>query len=428
MEAAFLHLYKTFASRIEMFIGVSLVASIGYLVVCWVIRPTASGVVGKQWPTSFVWFVLGAGVIFRLTAIGIGPVASGDVFRYVWDGNVMAHGLNPYAYAPTDPALNHLHSENLPAILEFAAMPTIYPPFTEWVFAASYLLFGEQVLGIKLFLLLAECLTLWLLVLVLRESGRSPMLVALYALCPLPVLQFMTDAHADALAFPALVLMFLLWYRRKETGAFFAAGVAVLFKLMPALAIPVLWRHAPKNRKLAAIVIPGALIGLLYLPYILWQGHPFDALGAYSARWYFNGIIFDGLLVIVGSNELTHLIMLVLFGGWFLYCLFVQAEPSARLMRILTGFFLLSATVHPWYITWLAVLLPLSFSWSAVVWLCTINLANIVYIDYLSGHVWHLPIGWEILEYAPVIILFGWEIYKSRHSEHTLPISVSNQG
>ena len=33
------------------------------------------------------------------------PTLSDDMFRYVWDGRVQAHGISPYRYPPDAPQL-----------------------------------------------------------------------------------------------------------------------------------------------------------------------------------------------------------------------------------------------------------------------------------------------------------------------------------
>ena len=51
------------------------------------------------------YFLVGWALVFRLTAFWIPPVFSDDVYRYRWEGQVAAAGLNPYDYRPADAAV-----------------------------------------------------------------------------------------------------------------------------------------------------------------------------------------------------------------------------------------------------------------------------------------------------------------------------------
>ena len=100
--------------------------------------------------------IFGFAALFRLTLVPHEPVASDDIYRYVWDGRVAAHGINPFAYAPEDPRLAHLGTEDLPARVSFPEMRTIYPPLAQALFLVSHVLFGASVPGLKLLLVLAD--------------------------------------------------------------------------------------------------------------------------------------------------------------------------------------------------------------------------------------------------------------------------------
>jgi hypothetical protein len=297
--------------------------------------------------------------------------------------------------------------------MEFPNMPAIYPPFAEWVFAVSYGIFGEDPIGIKVFLLIAECLSVFLFIKILRELQKPLAMIAFYFLCPLPIMQFMIDAHMDAFAFPFVLLFFLLWLKRKTFSASVSLGFAIITKLLPVIFIPFFIKGEKNSRKLAILSVTTAVILVGYIPYVLWNGSPWESLGRYSARWYFNGPVFDVILPITGSNEMAHVIVAGLFIIWFLFIYSRQLPLLENLYFMLFGFFLLSATVHPWYVTWIALMLPLISRWSGVAYVTLINIANIVVINYKAFKIWHLSPGIEILEYTCIFILFFLEVRNS---------------
>src|SRR5437763_1627343 len=74
----------------------------------------------------------------RLMALFAPPYLSSDIYRYVWDGRVLAAGINPYRYIPTDPQLDHLRDPAIwPEINRSNYAPTIYPPAAQAIFFAA---------------------------------------------------------------------------------------------------------------------------------------------------------------------------------------------------------------------------------------------------------------------------------------------------
>jgi alpha-1,6-mannosyltransferase len=100
-------------------------------------------------------------ILARASFIGTKPLGSDDVYRYLWDGRVQSAGINPYRYAPDDPALTSLHTERLPALVNHPDLKTLYFPLCEWTFYVGYNFSGEHIWGFQLFILLAEMLTVY---------------------------------------------------------------------------------------------------------------------------------------------------------------------------------------------------------------------------------------------------------------------------
>ncbi len=49
--------------------------------------------------------VLLAGVAFRALLVGLPPMFSHDAYRYVWDAQLVAHGVSPWQHTVVDPVL-----------------------------------------------------------------------------------------------------------------------------------------------------------------------------------------------------------------------------------------------------------------------------------------------------------------------------------
>ena len=110
-------------------------------------------------PVSIPLFIIIMGIIFRITLIPAVPTTSPDVYRYLWEGKVTFHGINPYQVPPGSPLLNQYHSD-IWAKIGFKDMTTIYPPFAQLAFIVGHILSGDSVWGLKVVFLVCELITL----------------------------------------------------------------------------------------------------------------------------------------------------------------------------------------------------------------------------------------------------------------------------
>lgn len=354
-----------------------------------------------------------AGIVFRIVLIPINPIASDDVYRYLWDGKVQANGINPYTYAPNDEVLKHLHSELLPAKINFPSMKTIYPPYSQWMFLISYLIAGESVLGIKLLLLLSEIITMILIYLILSNYQISSKYSLIYILNPLPILQFFIDAHVDGFGITLFALFFYLISKNKLLYSYFALGLSITSKLITIMVYPFLLKGRSLRNFLALIIVPIVTVALIYLPYSI-NGFPFESLFIFAQKWYSNGVMFTLFQKIINDNFLARILSMSLFFINFLWLYFSRKNFKEKAYLVFILFFLFSPVVHPWYLTWVAFLTAINFRWSGVIFISTISISNIYAMNYLLRNKWEMNEWFLLLEYLPVIFLLIVEELKNR--------------
>jgi hypothetical protein len=226
--------------------------------VAWVVAVVAAFHLPRR---TAVAAALMAGTALRLAALAGPPTTSDDLYRYSWDGRVQAAGIDPYSEPPGSAALVTLREPWLwpdapgcaaihrPAGCTRINRPgqrTIYPPVAEAWFAAVYRVAGIgarykvwQVAG-----LLTELGVLALLPVTLRRWSRDPRWVALYALCPAPVLEVVNNGHVDGLAVLFIVAALAVAAgspgRRamvRDVAVGVLIGAAALVKLYPAVLV-----------------------------------------------------------------------------------------------------------------------------------------------------------------------------------------------
>lgn len=209
--------------------------------------------------------ILAVALLARLLLLIEPPSLSTDVYRYVWDGRVQAAGINPYRFLPVAPELAALRDSAVwPNINRADYAVTIYPPAAQMLFLLVGLL-GDSVLGMRIALIGAECVTIAVLMALLRHLRRPATRVVAYAWHPLALWEVAGNAHIDAAMLAAMLagLWLALLAGRRATGAA-AIAVAALFKPFAALALPAAWRPWDWRAPAAA----AATVLLLYLPYL----------------------------------------------------------------------------------------------------------------------------------------------------------------
>lgn len=246
--------------------------------------------------------VLGLAAFAGLALVLAPSVLSDDLYRYLWDGRVLRAGLDPYALAPSDPALAALRDEHW-ARINHPQIPTIYPPIAQALFGAVGAIWHHPI-ALKAVALLAHLGAVLPVARLAERIGVDPgRAAALHGLNPLALSESALGGHVDAFAalFLALFALALLSGRpfRAAAGAVAAAGV----KLVGLLVAPLLWRKS----RLAAIL--ALTLGALWLVPLLGAGddRAVGGFGQYARRWGGNA----GAFVLIESAlteavEQTH--------------------------------------------------------------------------------------------------------------------------
>ncbi len=388
--------YFPFKIKIALFTATSILLSVLFIILIILIRKIE---VSKKVLTLIIF----SGIIFRIILIPINPIASDDVYRYLWDGKVQANGINPYTYSPNDEALKHLQSELLPEKVNFPHLKTIYPPYSQWIFLLAYFIAGESVLGIKILLLISEIFTILLIYLTLKNFRLNEKYVLVYALSPLPILQFFIDAHVDGFGITLFALFFYFLSQNKLMYSYFALGLSITSKLITVMVYPFLLKGRSIKNFLALIIVPTFTVALVYLPYSI-NGFPFESLFIFAQKWYSNGGVFTLFQKILNDNFLSRIFSMSLFFLSFIWLYFSKKDFIEKAYLIFILFFIFSPVVHPWYLTWLVFLTAINFRWSGIVFISTISIANIYALNYILNEKWEMNEWFLLLEYLPVII------------------------
>jgi len=344
--------------------------------------------------------VLGVAVLLRAVVLCEPPFLSNDLYRYIWDGWVQARGINPYRYVPADAHLAFLRDAVVyPNINRATYAHTIYPPGAEMLFLAvsriGAVLSLPPVLAMRLGMLGMEAIGMAAMLRLLALRGVPPSRILIYAWNPLPVWEFASSGHVDAIAVCFVALALLAASQRNGVASAAALGLAVLTKFLPGVLAPALWRRG--DWKAAGVFF--AVFATCYLPYLSVGAGVFGFLGGYTRQEHLTsgqGVFLADLLGLSGP------VYFLLFGAVLLvvavWMLRYPNGDAARRSGLLIGVLMLGLSPHyPWYYAW--ALVPAVFVASPAL----IYLSCASFLLYLNPS--HTQLFWPALVFIPFAVL-----------------------
>ncbi|HYR52893.1 MAG TPA: glycosyltransferase 87 family protein [Candidatus Dormibacteraeota bacterium] len=356
------------------------VAHVAYLVAAWRVLRADRPSRFPALPTLFA-----VGLLARLVLIPTAPTLSEDVYRYLWDGTLVAHGVNPYPHAPADPALAHFDGKLLQH-LNHAQVPTIYPPAAQLLFGATARVSPTPVAWKLLLLLLESALVLALLQL-LRSRGLPRERLLLYYWNPLLLVESFGSGHVDLAATVFLVVALALYDANRHTRAGIAFGLAVMTKYVPALLIPRLIRQG----KWLLLVVAAVTAAVLATPFLEAGGALTTGLRIYARHWQFNSALYH-LLHRAIESELTVRKILAVAGVLAALLIGWRARSvTGAAFACFVSFLLLSPTVFPWYAVPVVALLPLHPDRGMMAFSGLLALSYLPLAAYRATGAWTLP-------------------------------------
>lgn len=408
----------------------------------------------ERMPITWLWVFA---VIFRLPLLFTTPTLSDDVYRNIWDGHLVASGVNPYAEIVSSPELDTFAIPER-ELVNHDWMASPYLPAAQVYFGLVSILFPGSPSAFQVGAALLDLLTGWLVMDLLRRLSLPPHRGLIYLWNPLVVIEFAHGAHIDALMIASMTLAIWLLARAElnssgtalgKSLSALALGLSALTKGLPALAAPIFARHWGWRRTaLFALTVAGGLALFAFgagwgLTGPMDGRGVFGALRIYNSYWNFNSGIYHWLEVILsgyrtpggvpfeaataGAIQRARLIsnglIVLAISAVALFYGLRRDKPSTprqsalRMIRTIAlpfgVFLLLTHTVHPWYLTLMVPFLPFwlpaeefpgnpRFVWAWVYLSCTVSLSYLTYIDLQNLREFGF-VRW--IEYIPTYLL-----------------------
>ncbi len=432
-------------------LGFLLLMTAAFLVYAWVVRSFVKGI----WQTGAA-AIIGFGLLFRIVFFFSNPIQENDFYRYLWDGRVMAAGINPYMVAPDD--INdyenktafimklrklrdsdpYLKNTVLPRI-GHSKVNTIYPPVAQAIFAAVGVFKGKTAM-LRTVLLMFDLACMVLIVLLLRQLKLPAWAVVIYAWSPIIIKEFANAMHMDVIPISFMLAALLLAVKDRWVLATMFLAIATLSKFFPILLLPFFlkrfWTRHPKQALYAAGIF-GTVVAAGFLPFLEKNLSVFSGLFIYARDWQVNAPVFSALnmlstLIIGAQNSqiLARVLSGVLISMVVLTCMLRQKDMPETIVQTsliaMSALFLIGPTGYPWYFAWVLCLCAVMPAKTLI--LCS-GLIPLYYLRFYYAYKGNAELFQNViiwLEFAPVYALLIWDIFfrKKFFIKNEIPIPI----
>ncbi len=383
--------------------------------------PLLVGLGGGQPPKRTLRIVLVWALLIRLPLLfGTEPTLSDDVFRYVWEGRVVAQGFDPYDLAPDAPQLATLAVDSEEwASINHKGLPAIYPAGTQWVFAVIAAI-DPTPAAFRGAMVLVDLLLILAIGLLLAGRGLDPRALVLYAWHPLVAVEVASSGHYEPLALLPLMAGLLAWDRVRDGALpWMLWGLAIATKYVGGaagwFAARELLREGRTGRAVLGLAISGLAALAVATPFFFDGTPPIGSLGTYVEHWGHNGSVHALLTPLIGYHPARYVVA-ALFLGWAGWLTGRGGDVARSFLLLFVGLVVLSPVVHPWYGLWLIALLPLFPSVPLLTFSVLLPLSYLAWTAQAAGGSWAVP-GWvPWLEYGlPLALALGlWAAQRRR--------------
>ena len=365
----------------------------------------------ERLPRAGAW-VFAVALACRAALLPVPPTLSDDIYRYVWEGRVLAHGGDPYRAAPADASFAGLRDSVIYLRINHRELRTIYPPLALAGFGLVARV-SDSVGAMKLWVVLHDLLLVLVLLRWLAHRGGNAAAAIAYAWNPLVLIEYAGSGHGEPTALLWLVLALALADRRPVLSAL-SLVAAVLVKLAPLAALPSLLARWPWRARLACLLPLGVGLGAFWSV----SRGPDSGLDAYIRTWRNNELVFHYLARGVDDPDTARLLAAAIVLLAVAATLARRDRPERSTQSTARAAALVTPVLHPWYLGWVLVFEPWTRSPAWLLGSLTVLMSYGLLSTPPTGTSFHLPLAWRWIEYGvPLAVgLAAWTLQPSRPS------------
>ena len=375
------------------------------------------------------------GFLFRIVFIYAIPNLSQDFYRYLWDGNLMHMGINPYLHTPKEV----LELVQFPfSSLLYEKMGSLsnvnysnYPPLSQYLFQGMAFFAQKNLLNGIIFLRIIYSMFDVLLFFFGKNFSKtlnlSPNLVGWYFINPLLIVETYGNLHGEGLMCSIFFLSLGFLFQKKLIYSALLFGISIAFKLFPLLFLPLFYFFIKLKKKFIFYGLIFTTLVIFFLPFSnenmalnYWK-----TLNLWFNTFEFNASIFYliraigfellGFNIIKTVGLITPFFLITSIG----YISLKNRNPTdtqilKNLLWVCSLYLFTATTIHPWYVICLVALGLLSRYLFPLVWSATVFLS---YTAYGSSEVEESSVA-LVLEYSIVYVCLAYELVKKPLLKH----------
>ena len=306
-------------------------------------------------------------IIFRIIMILLKPTLSHDMMRFLWDGRLILHGINPYLYTPESSELNALKDVAYFIDYEFKHTLTVYPPIAQFIFGIAYFFTDGNPFGIKLLTTIFDLMNIFVLTLLMKTINPKNLLsgIMIYAWSPLLIIESTGNGHIEPIPIFFILLSLLLMVKSRIRLSSISYSSACLSKLFPILLLPIFLIHLRNfsrgniKKFLVWFIITSSII---LIPILLSSGlNLLHQIFWYSQNITYNPSLYRIIELLFPFTSTVNIARIVSYSAFIVTGFLLLRNKNlenfiefAESCLILFGLFLLFApAVFQWYLIWL---------------------------------------------------------------------------
>ena len=374
------------------------------------------------------------GILFRLIFLFGLPFWSQDFYRFIWDGNLIVDGINPYLNTPNQIINTTIINNAQELYIKMGTLSTShysnYPPINQFFFGISSF-FGNHsifisVLILKLIILFSDIGIYHYGRKILLLVNQNPKKIFLYFLNPLIIVELTGNLHFEGVMLLFFAVGLHLFLREKWVFAAVFIAISISTKLLPLLLLPFFYQKLGFKKSIYFYSIIIGISALTFVPFLsskLFSNYT-ETIGLWFTNFEFNASIYylvreigfyvKGYNIIGIVGKITPIITVVIIMYYAL--LRTNKKPIdifSNSLIALSIYFFISTTVHPWYganLVFLSIFTRFKFP---IIWSYLIVLSYFAYSQFPFKENYFLL----FIEYS---IVFGFVVYELLFSQKKL--------
>jgi len=441
-----------FSQGISAYIALFILQFALYLAACYFVFRNQSPA-ARQVGLATCGIIVLLACVFRAELAGKPPYLSTDAYRYVWDGHVQSHHINPYRYKPTAAPIAYLRDDRVfPKIngADYAVTP--YPPVAQMIYLLVDLISPLNVNAFKILLVGFDMVSILAIMLALARSGMDPSRAVLFAWHPLLIWEGAHSGHVDSVFIAFLALALLAWSYKRHATTGVALAAAALIKFYPLILLPVflpsamsepadhgeasrqrpeglrgiisrarsaLWCSAGRRTILGVIIT----IVLCYLPYLTvgrgifgYMNEFFEEEGYINRGGRYFLLAVARQLVPVPTIVYTCFALIALAGlgmVWLTRTRRSVTDVAQGSIAMIGLYLVLTTPRYPWYYCWI---LPFLCFIPRLGWLYLTGATVLLYtLWFIPNEYPNLPIWLGAAMYVPVFAMLAADHFRRPH-------------